>query len=315
MRDARGRRFVSVWVIAAVAIGVAAVMAQATRAQDDIFVIEETEQLDFDDPQAWAMKFFSSVAAFTPLGAPVVRAPGSIDLALEVTHVPHLSTRERTVGFGGFKAEDLNRLPVLVRPRMTIGLPHRFAIELGFVPPIEIDGIEPEIYSLALDHVFHAGDRWSWGGRLYGQLAGADGDLTCSEEDASHPPGSPENLFGCRAPSSDETTLDHAGLRVGAGYRLKSGGGPSLMFGGTVLRHDLELQVDALTFLVRDRSRLLAEGTTWALDAGLSIPAAQRAQVGLELLWSPLEVVRPPRTSAENDDLLHLKALLRYRVR
>ena len=62
----------------------------------------------------------------------------TLDLALEVTQVPHLSTRERTVGFGGFKAEDLNRLPVLVRPRLTIGLPRRFAIELGYVPPIEI---------------------------------------------------------------------------------------------------------------------------------------------------------------------------------
>ena len=310
MRNDRARRLVSVWMGVATAFAI----APAASAQDDIFVIEETERLHFDDPQAWAMKFFGSVAAFTPLGAPVVREPGSIELGLEVTQVPHLSTRERTVGFGGLKAEDLNRLPVLVRPRMTIGLPHRFAIELGYVPPIEIDGIEPEIYSLALDHVFHVGNRWSWGGRLYGQLAGADGDLTCSEEDASHPPGSPENLFGCQAPSNDETTLDHAGLRVGAGYRLKSSGGPTFTFGATVLRHDLEFQVDAFTYSVHDRSRLLAEGTTGALDAGLSIPAGERAQVGLELLWSPLEVVRPPSTSTENDDLFHIKALLRYRV-
>ncbi|MCI0635999.1 MAG: hypothetical protein L0206_19100 [Actinobacteria bacterium] len=299
----------------ALVLAVAGAMVTAASAQDDVFVIDETEDLDFDDPQAWALKFFGSVAAFTPLGAPVVREPGSIDLGLEVTQVPHLSTAERTVGFGGRKPEDLNRLPVFVRPRVTIGLPHRFAIELGWVPPVEIDGIEPNIFSLALDHVFYVGSRWSFGGRLYGQIGGVEGDLTCSEEDASHPIGSPGNLFGCQAPSNDEATFDHVALHAGAGYQLKGSRGPTLLFGASVLRHDLEFQVDAFTFSVHDRSLLLTEGTTWALDAGIAIPAAQRAQVGIEVLWSPLEVVRPPKTTAENDDLLHVKALLRYRVR
>jgi hypothetical protein len=229
--------------------------------------------------------------------------------------VPHLSTHQRTVGFGGLKPEDLNRLPVLVRPRITIGLPHRFSIEAGWVPPVEIDGIEPNIFSLALEHVFYVGGSWSLAGRLYGQVGGAEGDLTCSEEDASHPPASPENLFGCRAPSNDEATFDHAAFHLGAGYQVKGSGGPTLLFGGSVIRHDLEFQVDALTFGVRDRSLLLAEGTTWTLDTGLSIPAGDRTQIGIEVLWSPLEVVRPPNTTAENDDLWHLKGVLRYRVR
>ena len=47
----------------------------------------------------------------------------------------------------------------------------------------------------------------------------------------------------------------------------------------------------------------------------MAIPLAERTQIGFEVLWSPLEVVRPPKTTAQNDDLLHLKAMLRYRVR
>ena len=278
-------------------------------------VINETEELDFNRPQAWAMKYFGSVSMFTPLGAPVVREAGSVDIALEVTQVPHLSADERRVGFDGQKEEDLNRLPVFVRPRLAVGLPHRFAIEIGYVPPIEVEGIEPNLFSLAVDRVLYVGEHWSFGARLHGQVGDVSGDLTCSEEDASFPIGSPENLYGCRAPSEDEATLDHFGLRLGAGYQVKNARGPTFTFGAGALHHDLEFQVDAFTFGVHDRSLLLADGNTWALDAGLSIPAGDRTQFGLEALWSRLDVVRPPKTEEQNDDLLHIKALVRYRVK
>jgi hypothetical protein len=288
--------------------------ASAVRAQDQIPVLDVTEDLDFDDPQSWALQYFGSVSMLTPLGAPVVRESGTVELGLEVSQIPQLSNEEKRVGFGGVKEEDLNRLPVLVRPRLLVGLPHRFAIELGYVPPIEVDGIEPHILSLALDHAFYVGRHWSFGGRLHGQLGEVEGDLTCSEEDASHPIGSPGNLYGCRAPSNDEATLDHVGLRLGAGYQLRDSGGPTFTFGAGGLRHDLEFQVDAFTFGVHDLTLLLADGYTWALDAGMAIPLASRANLGFEVLWSPLDVVRPPKTEAQNDELLHLKAILRYRV-
>jgi hypothetical protein len=260
------------------------------------------------------MQYFGSVSMLTPLGAPVVREPGSVDLALEVTQVPHLSADERRVGFDGAKEEDLNRLPVLVRPRIAVGLPHRFAIELGYVPPIEVDGIEPNFFSLAFDHVFYVGPHWSFGGRLHGQLGEVKGDLTCSEEDASFPIGSPDNLYGCRAPSNDEATLDHVGLRLGWGYQVRDSRGPTFTFGAGGLYHDLEFQVDAFTYSVHDRSLLLADGYTYALDVGMAIPLAERANFAFEVLWSPLDVVRPPKTEAQTDELLHVKALVRYRV-
>jgi len=289
--------------------------AAVTSAQDQIPVLDQTEKVDFDRTEAWAMQFFGSVAMFTPLCAPVVREPGSVDVAVEVTQVPHLSADQRRVGFDGVKEEDLNRLPVFVRPRVTVGLPHRFAIEVGWVPPIEIDGVQPNIFSLALDRVLYVGQNWSFGARLHGQIGSVEGDLVCSEEDASFAPGTPENSYGCQAPSNDETTLDHVALHLGAGYQVKSARGPTFLFGAGAIHHDLEFQVDAFTYSVHDRTRLLADGTTWALDAGMSIPASDRTQLGIELLWSPLEVVRPPETTPQNDDLFHVKALVRYRVR
>ena len=299
-------------IVASLALVVGA--TSGAHAQNQVPVIDETEHLDFDRPQSWAMQYFSSVTMLTPLGAPVVREAGSVDLALEVAQVPHLSPDERRVGFDGAKEEDLNRLPVVVRPRIAIGLPHRFAVELGYVPPIEVDGIEPQIVSLAFDRVFYVGRHWSFGGRLHGQLGEVKGDLTCSEEDASFPLASPENPFGCRAPSNDTATLDHVGLRLGWGYQVRDSGGPTFTFGAGGLHHDLEFQVDAFTFGVHDRSLLLADGNTYALDAGMAIPLAERANFAFEVLWSPLDVVRPPKTTAQTDELLHVKALVRYRV-
>jgi hypothetical protein len=288
--------------------------APPTRAQAPP-VLDVVEDVDFDRPEAWAMQYFGSVSLLTPLDAPRRRRPGSIEVAIEASQVPHLSAAERTVGFNGLKEEDLNRLPVLVRPRVTVGLPAAFALEVGYVPPVRIDGTEPNLLALALERSFHEGERWSWGGRLFGQIGQVEGDLTCSEEDASIPPGAPGNEFGCEAPSRDEATLDHVGLHLGAGYRLGGSRGSTLLFGVAAIHHDLEFQVDALTFGLHDRTLLRADGTTWAIDAGISIPTTERAQVGVELLWSPLDVVRPPSTTAESDDLLHVKALLRYRVR
>jgi hypothetical protein len=306
------------WLAAAVGVALAltlGALTPAARAQDDIPVIDETDELHFDDPQSWAMQYFGSVALFTALGAPVVRDPGSVDLALEVTQVPHLSADERRVGFGGFKEEDLNRLPVFVRPRVLVGLPHRFALEIGYVPPIEVDGIEPNLLSLAVDHAFYVGQHWSFGARLLGMIGEVEGDLVCSEADASSPPGSADNIYGCQAPSNDEAALDHLALRLGAGYQISGAGGPTLTFGAGAIRHDLEFQVDAFTYSVHDRSLLVAEGTTWELDAGIAIPLAERTQLGFEVLWSTLDVVRPPKTAEQTDELLHVKGLLRYRVR
>jgi hypothetical protein len=183
------------------------------------------------------------------------------------------------------------------------------------VPPIEVEGVKPNLFSLAIDRVLYVGQHWSMGARLHGQVGDVEGDLVCSEDDASHPVGSPENLYGCRAPSNDEATLDHIALHLGAGYQVSGSRGPTFLFGGDLIHHDLEFQIDAFTFGVHDRTRLLADGYSWALSAGMSIPLAQRTQVGLEVLWSPLQVTRPPSTEEQTDELLHLKALLRYRIR
>ena len=307
------RRAASPWLRAGALFFGLGALGMGAGAQDGPILSDPVEHLDFDAPESWAMKYFSSASLLTTLGAVPAREAGEIELALEGIWVPSLSEDQRRVGFGGFKVEDLNRSEVFGRLRAAFGVGGRTSIVVGVVPPVDADGLEATLVSLAVERPFFDRGRWTAGWRLFGQTGEANGDLTCTATDARAAPGSPGNLFGCLEPSRDEVTLEHVGLELKAGYR--PGERWTLHVGAAVAEHDLEFQVDAFTFSVHDRSLLLAEGTTWALDSGISIPAGDRTQIGIEVLWSPLEVVRPPKTSTENDDLLHLKAVLRYRVR
>lgn len=278
-------------------------------------VLDVTEELDFDSPEAWAMKYFASVSLLTGLGAVEERRPGSVEVAFEATSVPHLDQEQRTVGFGGRKEEDLNRAPVYGRGRVTVGLPRRFALTFGWSPPVDIDGVEANLISLAIEKVLLQREPWALGLRVFGQVGEAEGDLTCSEEDARFAPGSDQNLFGCEAPSEDEVQLDYYGLELTAYRQLQSLGRARWHFGVTVQHLDLEFQVNARTFGFLDRTRQLADGETFSVSTGATWAFGEKVHGGAELFYSPLDVQRLGETSASDDGVLNLRFMLRYRLR
>lgn len=277
-------------------------------------VIDFQQDLDFDEPEAWAMKYFTSISLLTSLGAVETLEPGGFELGFEAMQIPHLDQEQRTVGFGGFKEEDLNRAPISGRLRLRVGLPKGFGLTLGLIPPLEVQGLEASLISLAIDKVIYERDAFSLGLRAYGQVGETKGDLTCSEEDASFPLGSPENSFGCREPSNDEVTMDYFGIELVGAYRFQGDRAPTLHAGIAGNRLDMEFQVDALTFDFRDRSLLFADGETLSLTAGATWKILERAKLGFEVFYSPLSVERLGQ-ERESDDLLHARVQLRYRVR
>ena len=176
-------------------------------------VIDDVEQLEWDRPEAWAMKYFNSVSLLTGLGAPQTRRTWSFEIGLELDNIPQLSEDQRRIGFGGTKVEDLNRLPVFFRPRLIIGLPAEFSLEVAWVPPVEINGVSTNIFSAGVERPFYRSGALVLGGRLTGQVGTIEGDLTCTSEEASYPPGPPDNIWGGEAPSGDQhthKTVSHA---------------------------------------------------------------------------------------------------------
>ena len=275
-------------------------------------IFAPVQELDFEDPEAWAMTFFTSATLQTGLGTVPERRRGEVTLGLELLTIPHLDTEQRTVGFGGFKEEDLNRSPVWARLRAEFGLGGGWGAVLGWAPPVELDGIKASLVSLAIEKSIMRRGPWTVGLRLYGQIGSAEGDLTCTEGgDELFPPGSAMNPFGCEAPSEDEIEMHYMGAELVAGYRPE--GSRWTLHGGVSANHlDMELQVDARTFGFIDRSLLLADGDTVGLTLGVTRQTGSRGELGAEVFYSPLDVVR--FGVGESDDLLHLRLIWRWKA-
>jgi hypothetical protein len=267
--------------------------------------------MGWDRPESWAMKYFNSVSIFTGLGAPTTRDPWTFSVGLELDTIPRLSEDQRRIGFGGAKVEDVNRLPVLIRPRLTMGLPWKVSLDVAWVPPVEISGVESNLFAVALERPFYSSGPLILGIRIYGQVGTVSGDFTCSEDEAAFPPGSPENIWGCEAPSDDELTLDYAGAAFTGGYRLRK---TELHLGAAANFMDMEFQVNAVTYGVIDRTLLLSDGWTWSLNGGASWRLGGRTSLAVELFYSPLSVVRPPSTTRENDPMFNFRTMVRIEL-
>lgn len=275
-------------------------------------VIEGTDDIDFDRPESWAMKYFASATLPGTFGAPEAPQAGEIDVALEYGQLPSLSREERRVGFEGIKVEDLNKAPFFVRPSVRVGLGRKLSLVAGYVPPIEANGVEANLLTLALARPVLEGERWRLGLTLRGQLGTIEGAFTCSEQTVAAGNDPARNPFGCEEVSRDEYDLETVGLEAAAAWQLGASDRWQPYVALSYDRMDLEFQVNARYSGLADRTRLVTDGETWGATAGLAYSLSERWGLAGEIHWRPLDVVRPPSRSTETDDLLHARAALRY---
>lgn len=277
-------------------------------------VIDPIVDLDFERPESWAMAYFTSAGLFTSLGVNEPRPAGSFQLGAEVIWVPELDEEQRRVGYGGFKEEDINRSPVWARLRARVSLPAGFALEAGWIPPVEIDGVEANLVSLALDRRIFTVEPWSLGLRVHAQRGTAEGDFTCrAGGDHLFPPGSPQNAFGCEAPSADEVELNYWGGELLLGHQRQAEGA-AFFAGLSYNRLDTQFQVNALTFGFLDRTLLRSEGDTLTWMLGADLPLGGPFRLALAAQYTQLEILRPGQ-DLEDDSLLHLRAQIAWRWR
>jgi hypothetical protein len=285
-----------------------ALAAGAARAQ---VVVDEREMLDADRPEAWAMNTMSAATLLTPAGASPALAPGQWQLSLDAAQVPRLNERQRRVGFEGYKLEDLNRSPLFGRLRGAIGLPWGFVAELGYTPPLRVDGVRLEqMWAGAISRRLWSRGDWSFSGRVFGQHGYAQGDITCPRHAVGS--GDPDqDPFDCFEPSRDRAALHHYGFDLGAAYAH----GPwEWSFNAGGLRFETEVQVDALILggAVRDRTRLVSRDRQPLFVLGLRRALGPRWQLGAEVLHVPLQVRRSPTAVADSDAMTSLRLQLRW---
>ncbi|HVS03327.1 MAG TPA: hypothetical protein VMT16_11205, partial [Thermoanaerobaculia bacterium] len=204
---------------------------------------------------------------------------------------------------------------VLARPRLTVGLPARFAATLGYIPPLEIDGVTPHLVTLALERLLYDGRRWRLGMRLHGQAGRVDGDITCDRDTVAAGEDRDRNPLGCLARSSDRLEVRTAG--ADATVALPLAGAPRLepFLGVGINYFDLELAVDARYGNVIDRTRLVTSGSAWNATLGIAWLATERWVLSGEVFYTPLEVQRRFAAPRRTEELVNARAMLRYRLR
>ena len=274
-------------------------------------VVRHDESLASDRPEAWAMNYTAASTFMTAFGEVAPLAPGHWDAAVELGAIPRLSDAQQHVGFIGAKQEDLNRSPVFGRLRLRVGLPADWVAEIGYTPPLEIDGTRPrDLVTLAVGRQVIARDAWTLSARAFGQHGRAEGDITCPARLAGLTDPA-QNRFGCQAPSDDRIALNYYGGDLTAGWAV---GATRLHATLGVVRTELAVQVDALVFDARDRTRLVARGVLPYLALGASHPVDAHWSLGVEALYVPLPVKREPGGARTNDPFATLRVQLRYRL-
>jgi hypothetical protein len=276
--------------------------------------VAPVEQVRFDRPEAWAMKYFTSASLLAaPLGADDHR--GTIRLGVEAVWLPVIDTARQRVGFDGTAQEDLNQAPIFLRPQVTFGLSGQLALTLAGVPPVRTFGVKAKLFAAGLGWTIRDGRRWVVAGRAHGQVGSVTATITCPSDVLSFEPGSPDNPRGCDALSSDVTSLDYLSIELDVARRLARW--PRVTPRGSVglTFVDNAFQTNAHTFGVLDRTRLEARGITYAATLGVDCAQTQKVGLALEGFYTPLGVRRPPVRSASVDGLFTLRALVTYRVR
>jgi hypothetical protein len=277
-------------------------------------VVAGTEQFEFDRPEAWAMKYFASVGILTGFGVPPELGSGAIDLGFEGGWIPSLSEDQRRVGFDGTKLEDLNKTSFFGRIRLTIGLPNQFSLGFGYVPPIEVGGVKPNLFAASIGRPFRLSGDWQLGLRGYGQFGTIEGDITCDADTVAAGPDRERNPFRCEEISDDEFKQRMAGGEASIGY-VSQNRRWTPYFGFAVNYLDLEFQVDAQYSGLIDRTLQLTDGVSFSITSGVGYALTPKFKITGEIFYTWLDVVRPPSTSSQNDGLFNIRFLVSYQLR
>ncbi len=283
-----------------------ALLGQATPAQA---AADNSESVASDSPEAWAMRYFAGTSLMTSFGDTAKLAPWRWNVAADLGSIPRLDDAQQRVGFGGFKNEDLNKSPAFGRLRLAIGLPDDWVAELGYTPPLEINGARPRnVVAAAIGRRLLEHDATTLSVRALGQLGKVRGDITCPARLAGVT--DPErNPYGCQAPSQDTFTTDYYGADATLGWNA----GDWQAYGSAgIARTRLSVQVDAQVFARSDRSRLTSNDRLAWFTAGVRHDFGARWSVGAEFMYVPLNVRRPPDFALDRDPLRSVRLQLRY---
>ena len=203
-------------------------------------------RVDSNSNEGKLLAFYTAPIVFSMATAPEVLAPASIRLGAEGEYIPKPDPAiERTGLCFTQKSEHTSLSPVFGRPRITIGGPFGFAVELAYLPPVTIARATPNLFNYALSHSHHFNVGPTASGttvslRFHGTVGNVKGAITCPRSQLQQTdPSAP--CYGTN-PSKDTFHPDMFGGEVAVGF-APGGGGVSWYAGAGANRIDPHFQV------------------------------------------------------------------------
>ena len=287
-------------------------------AQKPIFA--PVTHLNFNSPESWALKYFTSVTLLSGLQPPEPMMEerhqiGSVTAGLELGWTPALTPDQARVGFSGKKQEDLNKAPIFARPIVRVGLPWKFSVVVAAPAPVEVFSVTPRLFAVGFERPIVERKQWRLGWRISGQLGSVHGPFTCPHKVLGFPVGSPNNPTGCTAESDDKATLRYGATELQFAYRMPKVPRLTPHIAGGINYLDSVFHVNAPLETRQDESRLWMRGRTFSWTAGASYLLTKRVALTVDAFYTPLGVRRNAVGPVVNDGLFNVRALLSYALR
>lgn len=242
--------------------------------------------------EAGLLAFYTAPIAFSMATAPEVTQAGYVRFGVELEYVPKPDPAlEQTGACFTQKGEDTSLSPVFGRPRITIGIPLGFTIELAYLPPVTIARATPNLFSFAIAHASH----FSFGPasgttvmlRGHGTYGNVKGAITCPSDSLQQ--ASPTAPCYGTEPSDDTFRPDMFGGEIAIGFSPTSRGF-SFYGGAGANRIDPHFQVgftDLTGFRDSTKVELQTPMTRATVFGGVTAVVRQVFDIGAQIYSVP----------------------------
>lgn len=265
-------------LVACIAVSVGA--PRSARAQDCDPGDESNE--------ARTMAILSVPMAFTRGAAPMSPAR-RFQVGLEAATLPDVPAdiATPTICRPGKGPENVNKLPGLVRPRASLAFGPSFVVEAGWIPPVRVNGVKANLFSVAAGWVRPLSPSFTLGLRGFTTLGEIRGPITC-DDDALEDPAS--ECFNGQE-SDDQFQPNLFGVDVSVGAALA--GGRWRPYGGVGYTHSRPRFQVNFTNAVGDvdTTKVRADLDRMALYGGLSWVPGSGWDVSGEVYSTPADAV------------------------
>jgi len=181
-----------------------------------------------DSNEGKLLAFYTAPIVFSMATAPQVTRPAGVRIGAEGEYIPKPNPAiEQTGACFTQNSVHTSLSPVFGRPRVTVGGPFGFALEVAYLPPVTIARATPNLFSFAISQARHfAAGPISSGTtlmlRLHGTFGNVKGAITCPRSQLQQTSAN-SPCYGTN-PSKDTFHPDMFGGEVAAGFTPGNGG-------------------------------------------------------------------------------------------